>query len=80
MDGFLRAMYFLLAGVMDRFRYLKIGLAAVRVFVGVKMCIVEIYKIPVGVSLGVVAGILALSIGASLIGPRPPARPATRVA
>ncbi len=76
----LRAMYFLLAGVMDRFRYLKIGLASVLIFVGSKMCIVEIYKIPVGVSLGVVAGILALSIGASLIGPRPPARPATRVA
>jgi len=77
----LRAMYFLLAGVMDRFRYLKVGLASVLVFVGFKMCIVEAYKIPVGVSLGVVAGILALSIAASLIGsrPRPPARPAARV-
>ena len=76
----LRAMYFLLAGVMDRFRYLKVGLAAVLVFVGVKMCIVEVYKIPVGVSLGVVAGILALSVVASLIGskPQPPVRPAER--
>ena len=77
----LRAMYFLLAGVMDRFRYLKVGLASVLVFVGFKMCIVEVYKIPVGVSLGVVAGILALSIVASLIAsrPRPPVRPVARV-
>jgi tellurite resistance protein TerC len=63
----LRAMYFLLAGVMDRFRYLKPGLAAVLVFVGVKMMIVEIYKIPIAVSLGVVAAILTVSIVASLI-------------
>jgi len=77
----LRAMYFLLAGVMDRFRYLKVGLASVLVFVGFKMCIVEVYKIPVGVSLGVVAGILALSIVASLIASRsrPPVRTAARV-
>ena len=77
----LRAMYFLLAGVMDRFRYLKVGLASVLVFVGFKMCIVEVYKIPVAVSLGVVAGILALSIAASLIAsrPRPPVRPVARV-
>ncbi len=78
----LRAMYFLLAGVMDRFRFLKIGLASVLVFVGVKMCIVDFYKIPVGVSLGVVAGILGLSVAASLIGsrPQPPVRPAAREA
>jgi tellurite resistance protein TerC len=67
----LRAMYFLLAGVMDRFRYLKVGLATVLVFVGVKMCIVDAYKIPVGVSLGVVAGILAVAVAASLMAPRP---------
>jgi len=63
----LRAMYFLLAGVMDRFRYLKPGLATVLVFVGVKMLIAEVYKIPIGVSLGVVASILAVAIGASLV-------------
>ena len=63
----LRAMYFLLAGVMDRFRYLKHGLATVLVFVGVKMLIAEVYKIPIGVSLGVVASILAVAIGASLV-------------
>src|SRR5512139_1356165 len=43
----LRAMYFLLAGVMDRFRYLKPGLATVLVFVGVKMSIADLYKIPI---------------------------------
>ena len=63
----LRAMYFLLASVIDRFRYLKIGLATVLIFVGVKMCIVEVYPIPIGVSLGVVAGILAVSVLWSLV-------------
>jgi tellurite resistance protein TerC len=62
----LRALYFLLAGVMDKFEYLKYGLAAVLIFVGTKMVIVEFYKIPVGVSLGVVAAILTISIIASL--------------
>lgn len=62
----LRALYFLLADIMDKFEYLKYGLAAVLTFVGVKMVIVEFYKIPVGVSLGVVASILTISILASL--------------
>jgi tellurite resistance protein TerC len=62
----LRALYFLLAGVMDMFRYLKVGLSLVLCFVGVKMLIVDFYKIPIGVSLGVVAGILAASILFSL--------------
>ena len=62
----LRALYFLLANVMDKFQYLKIGLSAVLVFIGVKMVIVDFYKIPVGVSLGVVASILTISILASL--------------
>lgn len=69
----LRAMYFLLAGILDRFRYLKVGLATVLIFVGVKMAIVDVYAIPVGVSLAVVAGILGVSIVASLAAPRPPA-------
>jgi tellurite resistance protein TerC len=55
----LRSLYFLLAGLMDRFRYLKVGLAAVLVFVGAKMTMVEVYKIPPLVSLAVVASILA---------------------
>lgn len=62
----LRALYFLLADVMDKFQYLKYGLAGVLTFVGTKMVIVDIYKIPVGISLGVVAGILTLSILVSL--------------
>jgi tellurite resistance protein TerC len=67
----LRALYFLLAGVIDRFHYLKIGLAAVLVFVGIKMLIVDFYKIPIGRSLGVIALMLAASTAASLIWPRP---------
>jgi tellurite resistance protein TerC len=62
----LRALYFLLADVMDKFQYLKYGLAAVLTFVGIKMVIVDLYKIPVGLSLGVVAGILTSAILASL--------------
>ncbi len=62
----LRALYFLLANVMDKFQYLKLGLSAVLTFVGIKMVIVDFYKIPVGVSLAIVASILAISIVASL--------------
>jgi tellurite resistance protein TerC len=62
----LRALYFLLANVMDKFQYLKIGLSAVLTFIGVKMVIVDFYHIPTGVSLVVVAGILTVSILASL--------------
>jgi len=65
----LRALYFLLAGVMGLFRYLKVGLCFVLTFVGVKMLISDFYKIPITVSLGVVAGILAASIVASLAFP-----------
>jgi tellurite resistance protein TerC len=66
----LRALYFLLAGVMDRFHYLKLGLALVLCFVGVKMLIVDVYKIPIVPSLVVVASLLAGSIVASLFRPR----------
>lgn len=62
----LRAMYFLLADLGDRFSLLKYGLAAILIFIGTKMLIVEWVKIPVMVSLGVVAVLLALSVGASL--------------
>ena len=62
----LRAMYFLLADLGDRFSLLKYGLAAILVFIGTKMLIVEWVKIPVMVSLGVVAVLLALSVAASL--------------
>jgi tellurite resistance protein TerC len=63
----LRSLYFLLAGVMSRFEYLKLGLAAILVFVGTKMAIVDLVKIPSPVSLGVVAAILAAAVIASLL-------------
>jgi tellurite resistance protein TerC len=62
----LRSMYFLLAGVVHRFVYLKYGLAAVLVFVGAKMMLVDVYKIPIVASLAVVATLIAGSIIASL--------------
>ena len=65
----LRALYFLLADMASRFHLLKYGLAAVLCFIGVKMLIVEWLHIPVFVSLGAVAGILAVSIVASLLRP-----------
>ena len=66
----LRSLYFALAGIMDMFHYLKIGLSAILGFVGVKMLIVDYYKIPIGISLAVVGGLLALSILASVIWPK----------
>ncbi len=62
----LRAMYFMLAGVADRFHLLKYGLAMVLVFVGVKMLIVDFYKIPIGLSLGIVGLIIATFMFTSL--------------
>jgi TerC family integral membrane protein len=63
----LRSMYFLLAGVIDRFRYLRYGLAFILSFVGVKMLISEKFHIPTLISLLVVAGGLAVSIAASML-------------
>jgi tellurite resistance protein TerC len=62
----LRSLYFLLAGVMQKFVYLKLGLASVLMFVGTKMTITDLYKIPSFVSLLVIAALLATAIGASL--------------
>ncbi|HEY3228378.1 MAG TPA: TerC family protein [Roseiflexaceae bacterium] len=70
----LRALYFLLAGSVRRFAYLQLGLAAVLVFVGVKMVLADLYKIPIAVSLGVIATILATAIGASIARARREAR------
>jgi TerC family integral membrane protein len=61
----LRALYFMLAGVMEMFVYLKVGLSFVLCFVGAKMMLVDIYKIPIGASLAVIGGVLLLSIIAS---------------
>jgi tellurite resistance protein TerC len=62
----LRAMYFLLADMADRFSLLKYGLALVLIFIGVKMLLIDLLKIPVLFSLGVVAVIIATSIVLSL--------------
>jgi tellurite resistance protein TerC len=72
----LRALYFLLADVVHRFQYLKVGLSVVLVFVGVKMLIADIYKVPIGLSLAVIAVVLGTATIASLLWPRP-ASPAT---
>jgi tellurite resistance protein TerC len=63
----LRAMYFLLADMADRFSLLKYGLAIVLIFIGVKMLLIDVYKIPVGFSLAAVAAIIAASVGLSMI-------------
>ena len=66
----LRALYFLLADVIHRFHYLKAGLSTVLVFVGLKMLAIDVYKVPVGISLGVIALVLGVSIAASWFRPR----------
>ncbi len=63
----MRVLYFLLAGAMHRFIYLKHGLAIVLVFVGVKMMSEDVYHMHIAVSLGIIAAVLALSMGLSLI-------------
>jgi tellurite resistance protein TerC len=69
----LRALYFALAAMMGRFHYLKTGLGLVLTFVGIKMAITDLYKIPIAISLAVIATILTGSVIASLL--RPPAPP-----
>jgi tellurite resistance protein TerC len=66
----LRALYFLLADMAERFHLLKFGLAIVLIFVGTKMLIVEWFKIPVAVSLGVVVAVLGTSMLLSLLATR----------
>jgi tellurite resistance protein TerC len=66
----LRALYFALAGVVRLFHYLHYGLSAILIFVGVKMLLTDVYKLPVGVALGVIAGLLLMAIIASLMRPQ----------
>ena len=66
----LRALYFVLADIMRLFHHLHYGLAIVLAFVGIKMLVSEHYPIPIGLSLSVIASVLALSVIASLIWPR----------
>jgi tellurite resistance protein TerC len=70
----LRSLYFLLAGILDRFVFLKLGLAAVLVFVGVKMILAGWVKIPSLWSLAVITVLLGGSIVASLVATRGAAR------
>jgi tellurite resistance protein TerC len=67
----LSALYFVLAGMIGRFRFLNVGLAAVLVFVGLKMTLDELYHVPAFASLAIIAVLLAAAIAASLL--RPPA-------
>jgi tellurite resistance protein TerC len=62
----LRAMYFLLAAVAGKFHLLSYGLAVILVFIGTKMVLIDVFKIPVLVSLGVVVAILALTMWLSV--------------
>lgn len=63
----LRSLYFLLAGVMEKFYYLKPGLIAILMFIGIKMLVSEHVEIPTVLSLGVVMGILGAALGLSFI-------------
>jgi tellurite resistance protein TerC len=63
----LRSLFFVLAGAVEKFRYLKVGLAGVLVFVGAKMTLASAVKIPPLVSLSVVAAVLAASVLASVV-------------
>ncbi|MBC7559190.1 MAG: TerC family protein [Dermatophilaceae bacterium] len=67
----LRAMYFLLADLMHRFVYLKAGLAAILILVGVKMLLIDIWKVPIAVSLAAIAACLIVAVTASLHATRP---------
>ncbi len=62
----LRAMYFLLSGMMDRFVHLKTGLAVVLGFVGIKMLLADVYHMPIWLSLVVIAGVISASVVASM--------------
>lgn len=67
----LRSLYFVLAGLLDRFVYLKLGLAALLVFAGAKILVGSVYKIPIALSLGVIVSILGAAIVASLLSTHP---------
>jgi tellurite resistance protein TerC len=68
----LRSLYFLLAKMMDRFHYLKMGLAVILTFVGVKMCIAKWMHIPIALSLSIIALVLVSAVAASILHPRRP--------
>ncbi len=63
----LRSLYFAIAGIMPMFVYLHYGLSAILVFTGAKMLVSHVFRVPIGAALGVVGGILLLSVAASMI-------------
>jgi len=65
----LRAMFFLLQGMAERFHLLPYGLALVLVFIGLKMLLIDLWKMPILLSLGVVAAIIGTTIVLSLMLP-----------
>jgi len=65
----LRSLYFVLAGIIERFRYLRVGLAAILLFFGARLLLSEVIEVPVGVSLAVIAAALILSVTASVVWP-----------
>jgi tellurite resistance protein TerC len=67
----LRALYFVLSGMMGRFHYLGTGLALILMFIGVKMVLAKFFHLPTWVSLSVIMGILSGAVGLSLLRPRP---------
>jgi tellurite resistance protein TerC len=67
----LRSLYFALAGIIHKFHYLKIGLSMILIFIGMKMLIIDIYKIPVAYSLGVIGIVLTASVVLSVLRPKP---------
>ena len=70
----MRSLYFMLAGAAANFRYLKVGLSAVLVFVGAKMLVSGFFHVPTALSLGVIFALVGVSIGASLLAARKEAR------
>ncbi|PYL75700.1 MAG: tellurium resistance protein TerC, partial [Verrucomicrobia bacterium] len=62
----LRSLYFLLANLMDRFVYLRVGLSIILVFVGIKMTLSKVFPIPNYISLVVIVAVLTVTIGASI--------------
>ncbi|HXH23236.1 MAG TPA: TerC family protein [Dehalococcoidia bacterium] len=66
----LRSMYFLLAGVVDRFHYLQFGLSVILAFVGTKMLLEDVYEVPIAASLGVIAAVITVAVAASLVRPK----------
>jgi tellurite resistance protein TerC len=70
----LRALYFVLVGMMDRFAYLSYGLAVILAFIGAKMLLIDVWHVPIWLSLGVIVGVLAATTALSLrLAPKPKA-------